>query len=224
MRIFVKLRNTLTGLFESQYFGIGFIILGIIIQVLCFLGAEEKSTLSLISGCLGIAAVVLTSRRSLWFYLFGILQLLTYTWICIGERLWGEVGENIFYLITMIFGYFMWKKTYDGSKIKTREMSKFTLTILLIFTGAMVWGLYKILGVYSTDSQPFMGSISTVPAIVAQFLLIYRFKEQWLFWAIINVASIIMWFEAGNLNMVAQFVFWLLNCFYGWIIWSDQDY
>ena len=223
MKTSIQLKDTLIPLFKSTYFGAGFIVLGIITQVLCFLFSDTKSTLSLISGILGILAVVLTSRRSMWFYLFGFLQLGTYLWICCYEKLWGEVGENIFYFITMIWGYFIWKRTYNGNEISTRSLPTFSLVVLFLVTGGITYALYRFfLG--TSDSQPFMDSISTVPAIVAQMLMIFRYKEQWIFWAIIDIASIIMWIQAENYNMAFQFVFWTLNCFYGWIIWSEENY
>ena len=72
----------------------------------------------------------------------------------------------------------------------------------------------------TNDTQPFMDSITTVPAIIAQILMILAYKEQWYFWLIIDLASIYMWAIAGDWCMVAQFIFWSINCIYGLYNWK----
>jgi nicotinamide mononucleotide transporter len=65
-----------------------------------------------------------------------------------------------------------------------------------------------------------LDSATTVPAFIAQMLMIMRYREQWIFWLIIDIGSILMWIHAGDWCMVAQFVFWTINCIYGFYKWS----
>ena len=70
------------------------------------------------------------------------------------------------------------------------------------------------------NTQPMMDSLTTVPAIAAQTLYMLRYREQWIYWLIIDIASIVMWSIAENYCVVAQYVFWTLNCVYGYYLWS----
>jgi nicotinamide mononucleotide transporter PnuC len=90
--------------------------------------------------------------------------------------------------------------------------------IVLGVTICACGGLWSIL-LNTDDSQPFMDSITTVPAFVAQILMILRYKESWYYWLTIDLGSIIMWSVAGDWCMVAQFVFWSVNCIYGLRKW-----
>ena len=83
--------------------GLLFLIIGIIIQIVAFY-YTDATLLSLISGISGIFAVVLCAERKLSFWIFAWIQLITYVILAITQKLWGEVGENIFYAVTMIFG------------------------------------------------------------------------------------------------------------------------
>lgn len=47
-----------------------------------------------------------------------------------------------------------------------------------------------------------------------------RYREQWIFWIIIDVVSIFMWMFADNWIMVIQFIFWTMNCIYGYRKWK----
>ena len=69
-----------------------------------------------------------------------------------------------------------------------------------------------------------MDSITTVPAFIAQILLTLRYREQWIYWLIIDVGSIVMWGIAGDYIMMTQFIFWTINCFYGFYKWKIKNY
>ena len=70
------------------------------------------------------------------------------------------------------------------------------------------------------DVQPMIDSLKTVLAIATQTLYMLRYREQWIYWLIIDVAAIVMWCIAENWCVVAQYVFWTLNCVYGYDLWS----
>lgn len=208
-------------LFDNIY-GLSFAILGVVLQIIAFL-YTGASLLSLISGVSGIFAVVLCAERKMSFWIFAWIQLITYLVLAFEQKLWGEVGENIFYAITMIGGMFIWNKYKENNLVKSRRLEPGWLMNIYYFGLIGVLGLWLILN-YTNDTQPFMDSITTVPAIIAQILMIMAYREQWYFWLIIDVASIYMWAVAGNWCMVSQFIFWTINCLYGIKKWNYEIY
>lgn len=206
-------------LFDNTY-GLIFAILGVILQVFAFF-YTGASLLSLISGVTGIFAVVLCAERRMSFWTFGWIQLITYLILAYQQNLWGEVGENIFYAITMIGGMFIWNKYRNENKVKPRKLSNNIFISLIIGMILGIIGLYSYLFT-TNDSQPFIDSVTTVPAIIAQILMIMAYREQWYFWLIIDIVSIYMWIIAGDWCMVSQFIFWTVNCLYGIFKWNKQ--
>ena len=157
------------------------------------------------------------------FYWFGFAQLFTYVALCLQQKLYGEIAENAFYLATMLYGMYHWHKNYDNEKLEVKTRS-FNLEInldVLSFTVIGIVLLYITLS-YTDDTQPFMDAITTVPAITAQILMILRYKESWFYWLIIDIGSIIMWINANDWCMVAQFIFWSINCMYGYYKWNKS--
>ena len=207
-------------LFNNKY-GLSFALLGILIQIIAYISSDVP-WLSLVSGISGIFAVVLCAERRLSFWTFAWIQLITYVILAWYQNLWGEVGENVFYAITMIFGMFIWNKRVDNietNKVHSRELSNSSLVLIVIGMVCGIITLYSFL-LMTNDSQPFIDSVSTVPAIIAQILMILAYKEQWYFWLIIDLASIYMWAVVGDWCMVAQFIFWSINCIYGIYNWK----
>ena len=207
----------LNKILASKYFFIGFVALGCVLQLLVY---EEGMMLSLISGLCGVISLVLVSRRNLLGFIFGFAQLGTYLVISWNERLWGEVGTTLFYIVTMACALFIWSKHREGNIVESRSLGTKLGAVVALVTLAAIIGGWKLLGL-TNDSQPFMDSFSTVPAITAQTRMMLRYREQWAYWIVIDVASVVMWSIAGDYNMVAQFVFWTLNCVYGWILWKE---
>jgi len=207
-------------LFDNIY-GFLFALVGIILQVYAFYYTDAP-ILSLISGVSGIIAVVLCAERQLSYWPFAWLQLITYLILAIQQKLWGEVGEYIFYGVTMIYGMIVWNKYKDNHKVKSRKLSRTAFQILFTLCVIGITALYFVLD-KTNDTQPFIDSVSSVPALFAQFLMILAYKEQWYFWLIIDIASIYMWIVIGDWCMVSQFIFWTVNCLYGLHKWNVKE-
>lgn len=199
---------------------------------------ESGNIITIISGLTGIVSVVLCAQGKISFYVFGYIQLLTYVFgIAIPCALWGEVIENIFYFVTMMYGMYIWFKNYGktskgSSKIKAKKLNKQGWFICLIglLIGTFLFSIFlKNANAWfpvifpEIDSQPMLDSFTTIAPAVAQILLMLGYREQWAFWIIENIASIIMFIIFGNWIMVAQYLFWTINCIYGWFMWSKNS-
>lgn len=203
----------------KSLFDWGFLCLGLVLQIVTYLITKD-STLSFISGLAGVFSVVLCSQKKISSYFFGFIQLFTYVALCFQQNLYGEIGENIFYFITMVVGIIVWAKHYENVEVESRKLSSkgwILLTILCVVCSLL---LGMVLDAYTNDTQPYLDAFSTIPAFIAQILLVTRYREQWVFWLIVDVTTGILWLRAGNYCMVVQYIFWIANCVYGYKKWS----
>ena len=53
--------------------------------------------------------------------------------------------------------------------------------------------------------------------------MVYRFREQWLLWAVLNIVSIYQWIALNNMSLVAMYLAFLINTIYGYVNWSKQQ-
>lgn len=198
-----------------------FMLIGIFLQLIAWYITKD-SLISLISGVTGIISVILCSQRKISFYFFGFIQLGTYMYLAWQQRFYGELIENVFYIITMLIGIVVWLKNYNTEKqiVESKRLSDrlfYIICSIMVFI-CILFGYY--MKYFTDNTQPFMDSFSTVPAFIAQTLLMLRYREQWIFWIIIDVVSIFMWMFADNWIMVIQFIFWTMNCIYGYRKWK----
>ena len=178
--------------------------------------------LSLISGMLGICSVVLSAQGNILTFLFGFAQVATYTYLCCIERFYAEIALNAFYFLSMIYGVFVWRRRLNDQslQVQTRVISprwmlliSMVLLLLSLLTG---WLLHR----FTDDPQPYLDAFTTVPAILAQILMVLAFREQWYLWLFVDILATVMWLRAGNYCMAAQYAFWCINCIYGLRQWK----
>lgn len=214
-----------------------FMVVGLVLQAIAiisgFASGEPESIGLIISGIAGVVSVILCSQGKISFYLFGFIQLFTYVFcFSIPNNLHGETIENGMYFITMIYGIFVWLKRYgkntanNSIEIKARKLGwrGNLITALVFIVGTIAYYVFlknvPMFGVL--DSDPLVDSITSVPAYIAQLFMVLGFREQWMYWMILDVGSVILAMRAGSLVMTAQFIFWTINCVYGFVKWSKS--
>ena len=224
-----------------------FLILGVISTSLAYsLYMNQFDALGFIAGLSGVLCVVLVAKRNMLNYVFGIINVSLYAYISFKSLLYGDAALNALYYLPMQFiGWFMWsKRTVNAAKnnkqdrdtkeeisiatqtVISKKMNTKERVLLGIFCiGITLLGGY-ILATFTQDPQPYKDSATTILSIIAMFLMVKTYTEQWALWIIVNTISIIMWtlllidgdFRAGL--MIAMWIFYLANSINGLITWS----
>lgn len=177
-----------------------------------------------IAGVTGTICVLFVAKGKISNYFFGFIQ--TGIMMVLGFRvgLIGETGENIFYFVSQFWGIKKWKDNMDDETdlVLTRKfhLGQWLLTIAVIAGATLALG-----GVFNNfnGTQPFIDALTLVVALVAQVLMVLRFREQWVLWGLLNIVSLYQWFTLGNMSLVALYIAFLVNTIYGYVNWSKQQ-
>lgn len=200
-----------------------FLATGVLVQVITFY-LMPHNPWALVSGILGICSVVLGAQGNILTFVFGFAQVMTYTYLCVVERFYAEIAINIYYFITMIYGVYCWRNRLSDNtlQVQTRCLSRNVfplLSVAIILISVLTgWLLQR----YTDDPQPYLDAFTTVPAIVAQVLMVLAYREQWYLWFAVDVLAVVMWIRAENYCMAAQYAFWCANCIYGYVQWTKS--
>ena len=202
-----------------------FLGLGLLTQVVTYIVAQsipdiaqEMTALSLFSGICGVMSVLLCSRRKISYYVFGFIQVVTYIIISYRKQLYGQSVISLVYFVTMVIGCVNWARSYDDGVVETRKLPLWA-NILLPGVTLNITAVVALILWVTSDQHPVMDALATVPAFVAQILMVTRFREQWWYWIFVDVVAVCMWIMASNWCMAAQYLFWTANCVYGVVMW-----
>jgi len=72
---------------------------------------------------------------------------------------------------------------------------------------------------------PFIDSSTTVLSIAASLLMMFRFREFWLFYILVNCISVLMWWlrllnnQPDAVMMLVMWTAYLVNSIYGLYVW-----
>lgn len=223
-----KIKELMTSEFIKGYslFDKLYMISMLALQIIVFV-YNPDSILGIIAGISGVISVVLCAKGKISFYFIGFVQTISYLILSWNNKFYGEVLENIFYLVTMVWGIFVWKKSYQtddvgSSQVETKRFTakQWILSIILTTISTLVMG-YILSRIGS--AQAYTDALTNVLAIFAQILMVKCYREQWIWWLIIDIVCIKLWFVAGNWSMVAMYIAWTINCIYGWVNWSKTS-
>lgn len=204
-----------------------FLIAMVALQVLVYCFVPD-TPIGMVCGIAGCICVVLTAKGKISSYAFNFIQMITYMIICWDLALYFEFGEQVFYFIACIVGVFLWKKNMkkneDGTEqVKAKKMTWNQWVLAGIMTGVTT----LILGVFGEyvlgGALPYLDAFSVALAVIAQLLMVWRYREQWAIWILIDITSLVMFIMLGNWSMVAMYVAWTVNAFYGWYNWTKLN-
>lgn len=192
--------------------------------------------LTALSYGVGLAAGWVTALN--WLEVFAVFTSYSSTYLCVKQRranypigaistaayailfmqngLISSAILNIYLTPTLLYGWLRWRKDTRTRPI-THVAMKWVPVYLLVaglgyagaalisqrLGGAMAW----------TDAMILAGTI------LAQFLLDNKKLENWGVWAIVNVFAIYTYSTAGLALAAFQYVFFLANTVYGYLIW-----
>ncbi|MGD8191077.1 nicotinamide riboside transporter PnuC [Brevibacillus ginsengisoli] len=175
----------------------------------------------------GVLCVVLAAKGNLMTYVFGMYNTFGYAYLAYVNGLFGEVMLNLLFFVPMnAIGFVMWKKNRQGGKLAMRKMDQrglFLVTVICVI-GSLSLGFG--LSFIPTQNSPYIDALTTVLSVVATFLMVRRFKEQWLVYIILNISTVLLWVIRtlnGSSDGVLMIVMWsayLINAIYGYYTWN----
>lgn len=180
----------------------------------------------------GILCVVLVAKGKLSSYAFGAIQAATYGYVAYNYGLFGEAHLNWYFFLPIQFiGFFLWYRNrkpkevaINGEDIYAKRLSgkQWGVLAVLITVGYIGYSFYlnsigsKLAG---------LDGLAVVLSVVAQFLMIFRYAEQWILWIIINVLTIALWIvvllqSGGNdWTVLVMWCAFLVNSIFAYINW-----
>jgi nicotinamide mononucleotide transporter PnuC len=189
--------------------------------------------LSGIASFTGVLCVVLASKEYIHTYNFGIINCIAFGLFTLAHGYAGNFQLNIMYFLPLQFvGLYVWK---GDNKVKSLDtLQKIAYTYLCF----VLWFIFyfEIPGFtkfVTKEEYPYETNIlarvldsgTTSLSIIAQYLLIRKYYENWILWIIVNIFQIIMFSGINDfisVNIIIMTTIYLINAFYGLYLWRRQ--
>jgi len=185
--------------------------------------------LELVAMLLALAYVILAAQGSLWCWPAAFISTALYTIIFYDVLLLMDSALNAYYLVMAVYGYWAWHKNSSTDTIQNQPVKKppiaiiswsgnmhlkicFCLTIISLILGYVVAN-------YTPASFPYLDTFTTVFAVFATYLVTQKVLENWLYWVVIDAASIYLYIEKGLIPTTVLFIIYVAIALYGYFKW-----
>ncbi|ELI5798254.1 nicotinamide mononucleotide transporter, partial [Salmonella enterica] len=108
---------------------------------------------------------------------------------------YGNAALNLLYYVPMQFyGMYLWHKNKPSNlpdvptKILTKAQALLTLGVLAVAT--LGYGSFLAT---TADPFPMLDAFTAVGSVIAMWLMVKQYAEQWLIWIAINIGTVYIW-------------------------------
>lgn len=150
-------------------------------------------------------------------YPIGAVSTAAYCVLFYQYGLLASMAINGFLAVYLVYGWYRWRSDENARPVTLMNWKQWLVYILVAAVGyAVVVMIASSLGgaLAWTDSFILAGTI------LAQFMLDNKKLENWGVWALVNVFAIYTYFHAGLALAGFQYIFFLVNTFYGFYMWK----
>ncbi|WJJ58394.1 nicotinamide mononucleotide transporter [Klebsiella phage vB_KpnM_NDO71] len=187
-----------------------------------------------ISSVTGIIGAILVAKGKLSSYYWGFVATVLYAYISFTYKLYGEtIMYTLLFTPMQVIGGIIWARkltvSADGERADVIKKYLTTKQRWIVGIGTLVTiGLYAEFVSLLKGSMPGLDSATEILSVLATYLMMVRYAEQWLIWLLVNTVAIVMWVQAtihhqgaGSAILAMWVTFWL-NSLYGWYKWRKN--
>ena len=152
-----------------------------------------------------------------WNYPLGAISSVAYFVLFWQTHLYSSAILNLYLVPTLVYGWVRWRKD-----VITRPITHLQAKWLPLYVGITAAGWYVAVLISSAakGALPWTDGLILAGSIMAQFLLDNKKLENWYIWFAIDAIAIWEYWVTGLQLVSIQYVFFLLNAVYGFIIWK----
>ncbi len=185
--------------------------------------AQAQSLPEIIAVVAAVLYLVLAIRQDILCWLFAAISTAIYIWLFVVAKLYMESVLNVFYLVMAGYGWYVWSSA--GASGESRPVVVWPLrthaaAVVSIVVISAVNGY--LLGTYSDAAFPYVDSLTTWSAIWATFLVARKVLENWWYWLVIDIASILIYWTRDLQLTSFLFAVYVIMIPFGLYSWSQS--
>lgn len=176
-----------------------------------------------IGDLLGIANIVLLTRRSIWNFPVGIAMVSMLGYVFFKAHLYSDTLTQLYFFVVQIIGWIAWlrHREPDGEVIVATSSPR---ELALYLLGTVVCAL--ALGYFMSDvlhaAFPYWDATVASASVIAQLMLTWRRIENWIWWIGANMISIVIYPLKGLYLTAGLYAFMMTLSILGFLAWRRQ--
>jgi len=179
------------------------------------------TSLEPIAVAFGIVSVWLSVKERIWSWPTAIVNVLLYFLIFREQRLYADMGLQLFYAAISVYGWYHW--LYGGARhtrlrvSRTPRLERWLLPVLGL-TFALALG--TLLKRHTDAALPYVDSLLTAGSLCAQWMMSRKYLENWGLWVALDVGYVALFLSRGLFLTAFLYGVFLILAARGHVEWS----
>ena len=175
-----------------------------------------------ISSIAGVCCIFLCAHASWPNWIFAIVNTVLYIIVLAYNHVYGTMAlELLYYMPTNVMGLVLWKRHLDNvepDKCMTKVMNwtRRIIMVLVVLSSATV---YHYILVRVGGATAWLDALIVAIGIIATFLELKRFADQYYLWLVTDVIAVIQWVMLGDVIMITKKSIYLIMAVIGLLNW-----
>ncbi len=184
----------------------------------------------------GAIAVWISARANVWSWPIGIINVVLLFFLFYQVQLYPDMFLQVFFLITNILGWWRWLHPKKGEEDKKHELKISFLSHAwrAASAGIIVAGTF-VMGIAASNlhswfpnlfnkpsAYPFLDSFVTVTSIVAQYWMLQKKVECWVFWILADMVATYLYFAKEVKFLGLEYLVFCFIALMGLVVWRKE--
>lgn len=172
----------------------------------------------------GLLYLILIIKENIWCWIFGIIGSLITVFLYFHTKLYLESILNAYYILAGFYGWWYWNKT------KKKNAEKAVVPVVtwkrnyhianIVSCLAIAAGVGYLMQQHTDSPRPYIDAAMAIFSFSATYLEARKVLSAWIYWFIINGASIALQFDRGlHLYMYLSIIYTIMSIV-GYLQWK----
>lgn len=190
-----------------------------------------RSYIEVIATILGLLYIILSIKQNILLWPFGIVSSSLLIFVNYNAAFIANMVLQGFYVVMGLYGWIYWKmsskKTEVSEPLQVKRMTILTIfisCITAIILGILIYQtmLYCIANKIIDCQNPVWDSVTTTLGIVATWMLIQKYIENWLLWIITDIISAGLYLNSKLYPTTILFISFTILAVVGYLKWKKD--
>ena len=182
-------------------------------------------TLEIVAVIFGFLSVWYSKQNKIWVFPTGMISTLIFVYLLFKWELLGDMMINGYYFIMSIYGWYIWTRKVDKTRVNQISTTTFKekKISIVIFIAALlfVFIIYQKFDKW-TSWVAYIDTITTAIFFVAMWLMAKRKIENWIFWIVGDLISVPLYLYKGFTFTSFQYFGFTFIAIFGYLAWKKN--
>ncbi len=186
----------------------------------------SSNWVEILGAIFGVLYVILSVKQNILTWLLCLLTAVLYIYVFLEAKFYAGMTLQLYYVFVSFYGWITWSKKSLGNdgeeKLKVSAINRKQIYYLVPISLVLWIAVFFILNRFTDSPVPVADSFMTAFSIVGTWMVAKKNVECWLVWIVVNLVSVIIYFNQDLYPTAILYLIYLGSAFWGYFEWKKE--